>query len=574
MAQHFEVAIASEKAISGSSSSFSPAQNASVHPENLKEPVAPAAVLSTIEEELVPILGSPALPFHIQVQNDRASVSFRQWRKVQVVSSAIFTIVIIIFLIISLKNAPKEPNFEPIENSNVRFSDVYGCEGIKSEVARMVDFLKNPERLAKFGATIPRGYLLAGPPGVGKTYLAKAIAGEANVPLFAVSGAEFDEVFVGLGAARVRKLFATARARGRAIIFIDEIDAVAGKRSQQIGSNVGHQTLNQLLVEMDGFGSAEGIIVLGATNMPSQIDEALLRPGRIDSILNLELPDLKGRAAMLGALFGEVPEGSIDQKIDVQGLAEQTQGLSGAELTNLVNHAKLIASSDPSSTILTSRHMEESLLFVKFGPICDHPYSQEDQTRIAHHEAGHALAAYLTPFARTPIMASIISRSQASGFVYFPGSKSCSSQGAFEAEIRVLLAGYLAEVELYGEKGAGIGASSDFDHANAIARGMVNAGFGSRTKFFKATSPNEPLSEATRSDFEHDVKDILNDAAKDVKAMLKKHRTAWEALATALFQSKSMNHEEMVKVLINNGASEALSSAIKTLTLKKKSRFE
>ena len=404
------------------------------------------------------------------------------------------------------------------------------------------------------------GLYLDGGFGVGKTHLARALAGEAGVPLFAVSGAEFEEVYVGVGAARVRALFGAARARGRAIIFIDEIDAIAGSRARGAGTTgTVRQTLNQLLVEMDGFRTGEGVVVLCATNAREELDAALLRPGRVDAAFTMHLPDVQGRTAILRALLATVPGGRLDAGVSAEALARRTTGYSGAQLAQLVNRAKLLAAQDPACAHVAAHHVDEAFLFVESGPARALLRDPRDRARTAHHEAGHALAAFLLPHAHVPAMASIVPRGNALGAVYLAheGDRTPSRAEA-EATVRVLLGGFAGEAELAGGAGVSFGPEQDLAGADRLARAMVRAGFGARTGLLR---PGPEASPAALQDVEQDVRGILDDAMRDVTALIRRHRGAWLALAAALLERETLNQAEMLAILAAHGATPASASA-------------
>lgn len=436
--------------------------------------------------------------------------------------------------------------FPPVLDSPYRFSDLQGCDEIKGEMQRLVNMIKNPELYSRNGAQLPRGYLLQGPPGVGKTLIAKILAGEAGVPMFAVSGSQFDEVFMGLGAARVRSLFQSARAFDRAIIFIDEIDALAARRVQMSTGINSNQTINQLLVEMDGLCTQPGIIVIGATNQASMLDEALLRPGRIDHVLTVSLPDIKGRTQILQNLLGKIPQGFVDARITPEYIAGITLGFSGAELQNLVNRALTVASENTSNPIVTPEIITEANLFVTMGPARDVKVSEAEQELSAWHEAGHALMAFLTPLSVKPIMATIRARGSSLGFVqYEEESKSVETHQHGYDYIRIFLAGSMAEAQRFGEQyGRSIGASSDIQKANKIALDMVMTGFDPSVGYYQTDQANENNNA---------VKALLKKAADDVRKTLKDHKKALEALARALIERKQLSRSEMIAVIHKAG---------------------
>jgi len=355
--------------------------------------------------------------------------------------------------------------------ATVTFFDVAGVPEAKEELEEVVEFLKYPERFQALGAKIPAGVLLVGPPGTGKTLLARAVAGEAGVPFFSISGSEFVEMFVGVGASRVRDLFEQAKRHSPCIIFVDEIDAVGRHRGAGLGG--GHdereQTLNQILVEMDGFDSATNVIVIAATNRPDILDPALLRPGRFDRRVILDNPDIRGRTAILDVHAKGKP---IDKAIDLAEIAKQTPGFSGADLANLINEAALLAARANQKAISFS-NLTEAIDRVSMGPARKSKVISEKDRRItAYHEAGHALVAHLMPGGSPIGKISIIARGQAGGFTRWQQEdRTYASKEQLEAQIAAAMGGRTAEVLKVGD--VTTGASNDFEQATNIAREMV-----------------------------------------------------------------------------------------------------
>ena len=355
---------------------------------------------------------------------------------------------------------------------SVSFSDVAGVEEAKEELEEVVEFLKFPERFTSLGAKIPKGVLLVGPPGTGKTLLARAVAGEANVPFFSISGSEFVEMFVGVGASRVRDLFDQAKRNSPCIVFVDEIDAVGRHRGAGLGG--GHdereQTLNQILVEMDGFDVSVNVIVLAATNRPDILDPALLRPGRFDRRVTLDNPDVKGREEILAVHSKGKP---LADEIDLSRVAKQTVGFSGADLANLVNESAILAARRHLTTI-TNEEFAESIDRVIAGPARKSRVVSDREKRItAYHEAGHALVGFLTPEADNVTKISIVPRGQMGGYTRFSPEEEHSmvSKKELEARLAVAMGGRTAEELEFGE--ITTGASNDLEQATKIARAMV-----------------------------------------------------------------------------------------------------
>ena len=360
------------------------------------------------------------------------------------------------------------------EQINTTFADVAGCEEAKEEVGEIVDFLREPAKFQKLGGRIPKGILMVGPPGTGKTLLAKAIAGEAQVPFFTISGSDFVEMFVGVGASRVRDMFEQAKKNAPCLIFIDEIDAVGRQRGAGLGG--GHdereQTLNQMLVEMDGFEGKEGVIVIAATNRPDVLDPALTRPGRFDRQVMVGLPDVRGREQILKVHMRKVP---VAPDVDPMVLARGTPGYSGADLANLVNEAALFSARE-NKTLVTMQEFEKAKDKINMGPERRTMIMTDQQKEsTAYHEAGHAIVGYLVPEHDPVHKVTIIPRGRALGVTFFlpEGDQISMSYKQLESKLSTLYAGRLAEELIYGAENISTGASNDIKVATNIARNMV-----------------------------------------------------------------------------------------------------
>jgi len=445
--------------------------------------------------------------------------------------------------------------------ATVTFFDVAGVPEAKEELEEVVEFLKYPERFQALGAKIPSGVLLVGPPGTGKTLLARAVAGEAGVPFFSISGSEFVEMFVGVGASRVRDLFEQAKRHAPCIIFVDEIDAVGRHRGAGLGG--GHdereQTLNQILVEMDGFDSATNVIVIAATNRPDILDPALLRPGRFDRRVILDSPDIRGRTAILDVHAKGKP---IEKNIDLAEIAKQTPGFSGADLANLINEAALMAARNNQGSI-SFENLTESIDRVSMGPARKSKViSEKDRMITAYHESGHALVAHLMPGGSPIGKISIIARGQAGGFTRWQQEdKSYASQEQLEAQIAAAMGGRAAEVMKVGD--VTTGASNDFEQATGIAREMVmrlgmseklsNRSFGKRhggTVFLgREMSEERDYSLKTESIIDDEINRILLQGEEAANKLLKKHDKELEAIASFLLEHETIDSDQFVAII-------------------------
>ncbi len=444
----------------------------------------------------------------------------------------------------------------------VTFNDVAGADEAKQELMEVVDFLKNPAKYKKLGARIPKGVLLVGPPGCGKTLLARATAGEAGVPFFSVSGSEFVELFVGVGAARVRDLFQQARKHAPCIVFIDEIDAVGRHRGAGLGG--GHdereQTLNQLLVEMDGFDSYSGIIVLAATNRPDILDPALLRPGRFDRRVVVDYPDKDGRKKILQIHMRGKP---VDPTVDVEVLADMTVGFSGADLENLVNEAALLAARKNRNTILME-DFEEAFEKVLLGPKKSRKLRKEDKKITAYHEAGHALVKKLVKHSDPIHKISIVPRGMALGYVMDKPSSDRVNYSKVEIldKIAGLLGGRVAEEVVFGHDHITTGAENDLQRATDLARKMiVEWGMSDIIgPMFLEEKKNEVFlgreiaryknySESTAKLIDAEVKRIIMEQYRRVKNMLETNRSILDEIAQTLIEKEVMTEEELDNII-------------------------
>ncbi|MFC1651970.1 ATP-dependent zinc metalloprotease FtsH [Patescibacteria group bacterium] len=442
----------------------------------------------------------------------------------------------------------------------VTFKDVAGADEAKEELYEVVDFLKHPGKFRKIGAKIPKGFLLVGPPGTGKTLMAKAISGEAKVPFFNISGSEFVEMFVGVGASRVRDLFNKAKKNAPCIIFVDEIDAVGRQRGAGLGGSHDEreQTLNQILVEMDGFGTDTNVIVIAATNRPDVLDPALLRPGRFDRRVVINLPDIKEREAILKIHTLGKPLAST---VNLKRIARQTVGFSGADLANLVNEAAILAARQDKQQV-GMRDFSEATEKVMLGPERKtHILSEEEKEVTAYHEAGHALVSNLLPKCDPVHKVSIISRGMAAGYTWNLPEKDVylQAQSKFEDDLASLLAGRAAEKLIFGE--VTTGAENDLQKATKLARGMVKEygmsdlgplTFGHKEELVflgRELGEHKTYSEEVAAKIDHEIQKIVNKAYKKSLELLKKNKPKLEKLAKRLIDKETVDGEEFEKLV-------------------------
>ena len=450
--------------------------------------------------------------------------------------------------------------FDQKQEGRVTFDDVAGIDEAENELVEIVDFLRDPQKYTRLGGTAPKGVLLVGAPGTGKTLLARAVAGEAGVPFFSMSGSEFVEMIVGVGAARVRDLFKQAREHAPAIIFIDELDSIGRARGQVAigGSSEQEQTLNQILTEMDGFSSREGIIVLAATNQPDVLDRALLRPGRFDRRVVVNLPDKKGREAILAVHTRRVP---LAGDVNLGELAGATPGLAGADLRNLVNEGALLAARREQSAV-RQRDFLDALEKIVLGPERPLVLSQAERERIAYHEGGHAILGVVVPGADPVHRVSIVPRGLALGVTYQrPDSDRYNYPESYlRARLIGMLGGRAAEELVYGTKTTG--AENDIEQATQLARNMVTRWGMSDTLGMVQLAPREnpflgtmvghdgthPISEETARAVDEEVRRIIGESHAEAHRLLTDHRRELDALAQALLARETLDEQEVLAV--------------------------
>ncbi|MCI9064074.1 MAG: ATP-dependent zinc metalloprotease FtsH [Clostridia bacterium] len=439
----------------------------------------------------------------------------------------------------------------------IKFDDVAGLDEEKGELIEIVDFLKQPKKYAEMGAKIPKGILLYGKPGTGKTLIAKAIAGEANVPFISMSGSEFIEMFAGLGASRVRKLFDRARRLAPCIVFIDEIDAIGSRRTGGSGAeSENNQTLNQLLVEMDGFSSEETIIVLAATNRPEMLDKALLRPGRFDRQITVPAPDLKGREAILKL---HSKDKKFADEVSFESIAEDTAGFTGAELANILNEAAILATKK-SHEVITQEDIEEAVKKVTVGlEKHNRVISEKDKRLTAYHEAGHAVVSWYLPTQKDVKEISIIPRGQAGGYTMYKSDedKSYISKTEMEEKLIALLGGRAAEKISLDD--ISTGASNDIEVATQIARDMViKYGMSDiigpiSLKDENGEYPLEMFGEDIGDKIGKEVKQLIDTAYNDAQTILREHYDKLEAIAEELLIKEKINEKEFQQFFTKEG---------------------
>ncbi len=446
------------------------------------------------------------------------------------------------------------------DKKRITFNDVAGNEAAKQDLTEIVDFLKNPKKYEKLGAKIPRGVLLAGDPGTGKTLMARAVAGEANVPFFSISGSEFAEMFVGVGASRVRDLFAKAKKNAPSIIFIDEIDAVAHKRDAKGGAGrEDEQTLNQILVEMDGFDNESGVIVMAATNRVDMLDKALLRPGRFDRHINVTLPERKDRLEILKVHFKNKP---VESDVDLEAMAAKTAGSSGADLANIANEAAITAAREGHKAI-SNADLTEAFERVAIGPERKSKVMNDQEKKItAYHEAGHAIVGHVLPNSDPVHKVTIIPRGSTGGVTWFlpPEDRSYKSIYDLKDILARAMGGRVAEKIIFGADAITTGASSDLQNVAELSKSMIigegmggdglrNLVFPNEATGYYTITTEKPYSEKTAEAIDAEIKKLTDEAAKRAEVVLKTNKVLLDKLADELLKHETLEEKELESIL-------------------------
>ncbi|CAO3626489.1 unnamed protein product [Cunninghamella blakesleeana] len=499
--------------------------------------------------------GNKGNPIYVVVEEGRKFMVWKVLRWLGVTVTYAFCILTILSLAMEnsglLKTTTTQTEYEPINQKSVKFDDVQGVDEAKQELEEIVQFLRNPQKFTELGGKLPKGVLLTGPPGTGKTMLARATAGEANVPFFFMSGSEFDEMYVGVGARRVRELFAAARAKAPSIVFIDEIDAIGSKRNPKDQSYM-KQTLNQLLVDLDGFSQTEGVIFIAATNFPELLDKALVRPGRFDRHVNVPLPDVRGRMQILKHHMKKI---TLANDVDVSVISRGTPGFSGADLANLVNQAAIQASREGVKEV-TLKHLEFAKDKIIMGAERKSAIiTDESKLLTAYHEGGHTLVAHHTPGAMPLHKATIIPRGQSLGMtVQLPEmDKDSFTKKEYIAQIDVCMGGRVAEELIFGSDNVTSGAHSDIIKATDVARRMVRF-YGMSEKVGPINHDDDDmqlLSAETKLLIENEIKDLVQGSEDRAKEILTTHRDELDRLAKALVEYETLTAQEIKDVLAN-----------------------
>lgn len=527
--------------------------------------------LPPYDQDLVKILTKNGVDISVMPPNDEGFLF-------KALSSLFFPVLLLVGLFFLLRRAQNGPGSQAMNfgkskarvqmepQTQVTFGDVAGIDQAKLELNEVVDFLKNANRFTAIGAKIPKGVLLVGPPGTGKTLLARAVAGEAGVPFFSISGSEFVEMFVGVGASRVRDLFEQAKSNAPCIVFIDEIDAVGRQRGAGLGggNDEREQTLNQLLTEMDGFEGNTGIIIIAATNRPDVLDAALLRPGRFDRQVVVDRPDFGGRLEILNV---HARGKTLARDVDLERIARRTPGFTGADLSNLLNEAAILAARR-SLTEISMDEVNDAIDRVLAGPEKkDRVMSEKRKELVAYHEAGHALVGALMPDYDPVQKISIIPRGRAGGLTWFTPSEDRMDSGLYsrsylQNQMAVALGGRIAEEIIFGEEEVTTGASNDLQQVARVARQMVTR-FGMSDRLGPVAlgrqqgnmflgrdiAAERDFSEETASAIDDEVRNLVDQAYRRAKAVLVGNRAVLDRLAAMLVEKETVDSEELQELL-------------------------
>ncbi|KAK9449943.1 peptidase family M41-domain-containing protein [Limtongia smithiae] len=500
-------------------------------------------------------------PIHVILQDSKGALLFRYIRLVVMIGTSAYLLLTTVALVTEgasfFKGPPQANKDTSMTQPTVKFSDVHGVDEARADLEEIVAFLRDPSKFTGLGGRLPKGVLLTGPPGTGKTLLARAVAGEAGVPFFFMSGSEFDEMYVGVGAKRVRELFAAAKAKAPSIVFIDELDAIGARRNSRDQAYV-KQTLNQLLVDLDGFAQSTGVIFIAATNFPELLDPALTRPGRFDKIVNVDLPDVRGRIAILRHHMKNV---ECSKNVDVDSIARGTPGFSGADLQNLVNQAAIYASRKNAVAVDTN-HFEWAKDKILMGAEKTTMVITEESKRLtAYHEAGHALMAMYTPGATSLYKATILPRGRALGVTFQLPEMDKHSQSKKEllAQIDVCMGGKAAEEYINGSDNVTSGCSSDLRKATQIARQMVTS-FGMSEKVGPVELAEEwqQWSATTREVAESEIRDMLQKSEDRAKKLLRDRSVELKRLAEALVDYETLDRGDMERAVRGEKPKKAL----------------
>jgi len=499
-----------------------------------------------------PGTGAKEAPLYVVVEESWGATILKWIKTFLWVGLAGYFLLVVLTMVVeftgSFRTRVGQNNEVQPQHQTVRFSDVHGCDEAKEELQELVEFLINPEKFNQLGGKLPKGVLLVGPPGTGKTMLARAVAGEAGVPVFYMSGSEFDELYVGVGAKRVRDLFSQARNKAPSIIFIDELDAVGGKRNARDPAYA-KQTLNQLLTELDGFSPSTGVILIAATNYPESLDKALTRPGRFDRHVNVPLPDVRGRIEILKHHMRNVP---VAADVDATNLARATSGMSGADLENLVNQAAVHASRLKYKKV-NAQNFEWAKDKIMMG--AEHKsriIREKDKVMTAYHEAGHALVNIFTPSSNQLYKMTIVPRGRALGVTHFLPEMDAVSMGydQFLAQIDVSMGGRAAEELIYGPNKVTSGIQADVQSATRTAYHLVTqCGYSAKLGNVDLHSDYNNLSSETKQEIEREVRDIVEAGRQRADKIVKERRKELEALKDALLEFETLDAEEITKIM-------------------------